>query len=262
MGKGEARQTPVQRSHSPASAGKPPRRLWRRIVRQVLSVLWAVTPLSLVFGAAPTFVIAAIMRRSWWFALAAAGYASAYVVGLVLISTAPTDASGVAVGAAGAVGGALLGLPCLFGLGHALAVRRTVFALPTPQRQRRLEPARPLPRPRPPQRALVRALEARELRKEARDLLESDPALAEQLGIGRPDLHRGFDDGGLVDVNHAPPETIANVLGLGSGHVRQIVEVRGALGGFTSTADLEVHTDLPAGLLDRLSEQLVFLSDS
>jgi hypothetical protein len=30
------------------------------------------------------------------------------------------------------------------------------------------------------------------------------PVLARELRIGRPDVPRQFDDGGLVDLNHAP----------------------------------------------------------
>ena len=38
--------------------------------------------------------------------------------------------------------------------------------------------------------------------------------LAQELKIGRPDLPRDYDDGGLVDVNHVPAAILAARLGL------------------------------------------------
>jgi hypothetical protein len=41
-----------------------------------------------------------------------------------------------------------------------------------------------------------------DLRAEGRRLLASKPALAREVGVGRPDLS-GASDYGLIDVNHA-----------------------------------------------------------
>jgi hypothetical protein len=62
--------------------------------------------------------------------------------------------------------------------------------------------------------AVARALAARTRREEARRLAESDPALARELGIGRPDLRRGYNDGGLIHLNTAPAEVFAYVCGM------------------------------------------------
>ena len=51
------------------------------------------------------------------------------------------------------------------------------------------------------------------LRREARRLQQDNPVLAQELKIGRPDLPRGYDDGGLVDVNHVPAAILASHLG-------------------------------------------------
>ncbi|MEV4639392.1 BTAD domain-containing putative transcriptional regulator [Actinoplanes sp. NPDC049548] len=54
----------------------------------------------------------------------------------------------------------------------------------------------------------------RTLREQARQFAAFDPARARQLGVGRPDLVRPFDDGGLVDLNHAPGHELARLPGV------------------------------------------------
>jgi len=56
---------------------------------------------------------------------------------------------------------------------------------------------------------LAAAQERLARRAQARALLASDPALAGELVIGRPDRHRQYDDGGLVDVNNVPTAVLA-----------------------------------------------------
>jgi len=48
--------------------------------------------------------------------------------------------------------------------------------------------------------ALAAAIACRQRRQQARQLLANDPGLARELRIGRPDLPRDYDDGGLVAV--------------------------------------------------------------
>src|SRR5690606_39982870 len=38
--------------------------------------------------------------------------------------------------------------------------------------------------------------------------------LAKRLAIGRPDLPRQFDDGGLIDLNHAPEHVLTSLPGV------------------------------------------------
>lgn len=78
-------------------------------------------------------------------------------------------------------------------------------------------------------------------RSEARDLLTSNPALAAELRIGRPDLDRHYDDGGLVDINHVPAQVIARELGIPSLVAEEIVAQRTRVGGFHSADDLVVY---------------------
>lgn len=232
-------------------AGHSGRRGWRRGVRKTASWLWAlmpVLPVATPLGPATPFVIAAIWRRSKSLSLAAAGYVAATTTAFVIHSAMPGH---------DAIVGLILWPVFLGGFVHALLIRRRVFELPSRPPIRELPAESVYPRP---QRALTEALRARALRQEARELLASDPALAEELGIGRPDLYREFDDGGLVDVNHASAAAITGCLpGLTEQQAAQIISVREQLGGFSSLADLEVHTDVPAGLLDRHGERLIFL---
>jgi len=55
---------------------------------------------------------------------------------------------------------------------------------------------------------------ARARRADARRLAAVDPPLARELGIGRPNLRRGLDDGGLVELNTAPAAVIAHLCDL------------------------------------------------
>ncbi|MDQ2587319.1 hypothetical protein CKY47_25705 [Saccharothrix yanglingensis] len=67
---------------------------------------------------------------------------------------------------------------------------------------------------------------ADQTREEARTLVARDPALARDLRIGRPDLPRQYDDGGLVDINTAPPSVIAQCCGLDDRAAEQIERAR------------------------------------
>jgi hypothetical protein len=78
-------------------------------------------------------------------------------------------------------------------------------------------------------------------RNEARALLTSNPTLAAELRIGRPDLGRQYDDGGLVDINHVPAQVIASELGIPSPIAEEIIVQRTRVGGFHSADDLVVY---------------------
>jgi hypothetical protein len=107
--------------------------------------------------------------------------------------------------------------------------------------------------------AIGEALERRHRRAEARRILERDPALARELRIGRPDLPRQFDDGGLVDVNHVPATILAILPGFTPELADEVVRVRDEHQGFTFVQELEAYANLPEGLTDELTERLLFL---
>lgn len=109
-----------------------------------------------------------------------------------------------------------------------------------------------------PSGAVSDAMKRMEARRKARRLLEKNPVLAGELGIGRPDLPQTFDDGGLVDVNHVPVWCLAKLPGIDDQVAARIVEAREDIGGFSSPADLEVTLNLPPGKLDEVRERLLF----
>ncbi|MGY1690390.1 helix-hairpin-helix domain-containing protein [Geodermatophilus sp. SYSU D01105] len=116
----------------------------------------------------------------------------------------------------------------------------------------------PLPRTTAADPAVARALAARQRRVEARQLHASDSALARELGIGRPDLGRGYDDGGLVDLNTAPAALIAQVAGIDLAHAEAITAARTQRGGtYFNLGEVLVDVGLPPHVQEQLREHAV-----
>ena len=89
-------------------------------------------------------------------------------------------------------------------------------------------------------------------RAEARRLAATNPGLARDLRIGRPDLIRDYDDGGLVDVNAVPEEVLCDAAGFSKEQAIRIAGDRDLVGGFGSVGDLVAR-----GLVDRLTAEAV-----
>jgi DNA uptake protein ComE-like DNA-binding protein len=107
----------------------------------------------------------------------------------------------------------------------------------------------------------VEAAETRiERRAEGRHLLSSKPALAREVGVGRPDIP-GAVDYGLVDVNHCPAVALTRLPGLSNDLAARIVREREQAGGFSSVEDLGVLLDLPPAAVVGLRDTAVFLKD-
>ncbi len=104
----------------------------------------------------------------------------------------------------------------------------------------------------------ARAAERLRVRREAIALVASDPALAAELGVGRPDV-RGAQHAGLIDVNHASAAAIAGLPGFDAALAARVVQLRGELNGFDSVVDLGLVADLDANHVERLRERTVFL---
>lgn len=198
--------------------------------------LLAVIPLGFTTWAA--FVYIGIKaRRPRWLAWAAV-YAGLLVAYLVLDTTFPHN--NAAVGLA-----AVLGLLAWIGGGaHAFAISDDAI--------RRID-ARSDP-------ALDAARMRIERRVEGRKVLAAQPAVAKEIGLGRPDI-AGSDDYGLVDVNHAPAATLGTLPGITAATARQIVQKRAQAGGFSSVEDLGLVLDLPPGLVDQIRDIAVFVPD-
>ncbi len=97
-------------------------------------------------------------------------------------------------------------------------------------------------------------------RQRALELARRDPALAREIGVGRPD-ERGAVDVGLVDVNNATVTALLELPGIDGDIATQIVEMRGQLVGFSSLEDLGERLDLDGNVVDGLRGEVVFLRE-
>jgi hypothetical protein len=179
----------------------------------------------------------------------AAVFGAAAAVMFTLLSLSPKDAAGKTVGTAGNL---LTSVAVVLGL--------VVVAVACVQQAKlRREILRHVPGERldGPDPAVAAALAARERRTEARKLVAEEPLIARDLRIGRPDLVRDYDDGGLVDLNNAPAGVIASVCGLDAATAEAIVDIRTTVGGFSAVDD--VSTVVPFTALDRVRDRAVVL---
>ncbi|MGP4024583.1 helix-hairpin-helix domain-containing protein [Actinomadura sp. 3N407] len=203
-------------------------------------VLWAFVPfVTLGYGTPFSFFYAAVRRGSWSLGATAAGYGfgTAAVITMLQVGN-PFFA---------VLGTFMAILLWIAGTGHAFAVRSSVFP-------------REVPRNRRNQYAIEVAKYRRTLREEARALAAEDPSLARELRIGRPDVPRTYDDGGLVDVNHAPPEIIAALPGMTPEMVERVVRRRDEQGGFMSAEEMAVDADIPPDALPQMADYTIFLT--
>lgn len=200
------------------------------------TILWALIPLlSLGLLAAVPFAHAAVrlrQRRLWV-------VTAVYAVGSLLVIVGAFLPEG---GWGDALFGTLGLVLIVVGTTHAFLLRGRVFAA------LRMQPA------------MAAALNARERREEARAIASRDAALAHELCIGRPDLPRQFDDGGLVDVNHVPAQVLVDRLALSPAEAVNVVQARDRLGGFAGPEELTALTELSPDTVDRLRDRLLFLA--
>jgi hypothetical protein len=199
------------------------------------SLAWAVAPLVTVgMAAAPCFAYAAIRRRSRVLALSSVAYG--IVTAAILWGNVVHPGSILELDAGVC---AVLLLWTVSTL-HALAVRHSVFVTV------------------PEEGAVVAAKDRIRRRDESRRIAATDPRLARELGIGRPDRPTGYDDGGLLDVNHLPGDCLRDTGGLDVAVVRKIIDARDEVGTFEGLCDLELLADLDPGSLDEVADRLVF----
>jgi hypothetical protein len=191
------------------------------------------SPLSLSIANPGLFLYPAIKLRRPIDWLAEVGY----VVALVLMFTQSNPD-----GSFNETATAALFASWVLGTAHALVIRRRAFSLDQPDHQ---------------ELVLAHALEARERRADARKILDSDPKLASDLGIGRPDLQRGYDDGGLIDVNTAPLDVISALSGVTPEIAQRLQVAREAAGGFSSIEEMAILADLPPTFVDAVRDKVV-----
>jgi hypothetical protein len=210
--------------------------------------IWSIGFLSFV----PFLTYALIRRRKRDWAVFA-GYLAATVAMIVALGSVRSGS-----GADTALGGFIVALAgcaaahacVLFRPSAGLAPLLGTSAAPTPPLE--------LARRQRNRAALAEAQGAIERRKDARRLAATDPDLARELMIGRPDLTREYDDGGLVDVNHVPGIVLAGNLGLTPDETRDVLAARDKLGRFTSAEELCAYTSLSPGRVDELRDLMTF----
>jgi len=193
-------------------------------------------PVGLTTWAAFLYIGIRARRRRWL------AWAGVYLAGVVvwLVLDAPANPASTAQGIAAAVA-----LATWIGGGvHALVVSNDAVH-----------------RIRGSEDPAVEAAETRiERRAAGRHLLATRPALAREVGVGRPDIP-GADDYGLVDVNHCPAAALIRLPGIGAGLADRIVSEREQAGGFSSVEDLGVLLDLPPATVDQIRDTAIFLKD-
>jgi hypothetical protein len=204
-------------------------------------VLWASVPIwSIGFLSFVPFLAYAIgqrTRRDW---AVFGGYLAATVVMVVALGLAGSDN-----GATTAVGGYIIALA------GCAAVHAAVLFKPG-------RAAAPGPSPRWSVRQRNQAAVAQARDRIARHLVATNPALARDLMIGRPDLRRAYDDGGLVDVNHVSAQALMQGLGLTEDEMRDVLTARRGLGRFASADELGAYTQLSPDRIDELRDLMIF----
>ena len=210
----------------------------RHTSRVVLSLVWAAAPLFTLGYATPICIgYAAVRLRSKVLWGCVAGYV--ILIGLFVATSLPQRqgsrrASGFSV--------TLFMVTMILGAVQTFALRDRVF-----NRARVSDP-------------IDEAREEIDRREHARRLLRTDPKLARELRIGRPDLERRFDDGGLVDVNHVDDQVLHQLDGVDQSVIDKIVNTRKEVGGFSSLADMTVTLDLSPDALSAVEDRLVFIA--
>ncbi|NYF55415.1 BTAD domain-containing putative transcriptional regulator [Micromonospora purpureochromogenes] len=184
----------------------------------------------------------ALWRRSWRLGLAAVGYLAAAAVAFGVLATGDPEAEPSYVEVVLVTG--LVAVCWLLGAGHVVLLSRGLWQAITGTGS-------------PPPDPLAEHRRVR--REQARYLLHHYPAARHELAIGRPDLPRAFDDGGLVDINAVPDHVLAGLPGLSAEQRRQVVMDRWLRGPFGSMEELAGRCLLPPTVSDGLRDVLLFL---
>lgn len=210
--------------------------------------LWALPVFSCgLLSFVPPIAIAAKLKqsRAWRFAGAVT---VAWFLGVVLMTSQPEEAdniwtnSGAMLYLASWIGGVVYGL--VMGPKLDWSPRTSSGVAPSYD-------------PNPAAIAEVQA--ARRKREQAREVARRDPRMARDLRIGRPDLPRQYDDGGLVDVNSAPEGAMSKWLGLSAAQSAQVVEVRHQLTRFEHVEDLVNLAGLEPSTYDEVKDRIILL---
>ncbi len=209
----------------------------RRADRVALHSHWAYISLIPVgFGAWAPLYAGVKARRPTWIALGAV-WTAMIVVALVL-------SSGHGHGNDGIVG-ALAIIAWVGGIATSFSIRDAY------DRQMRS----------PLQEATSAAEQRLHDRRRAAEIAQRDPALAQEIGIGRPD-RADADPAGLVDVNNASVTALMTLPGVDGDLATEMIETREKVGGFSSLEDCGAQLDLDGDAVEALRDKVVFLPRS
>jgi hypothetical protein len=221
--------------------------------RGAATVGWALLPLAPVLGAPIACAIAAGRRPSAATVVPLILYPAALIGFFAFILPFP---SGEIPGWANLAAFLSLLASTVGASAHLFAIRRYVWA-PVEPRPVAPKPTRPVV---PGQDWVAPALDhAARLRQDARRLAEGDPALAKRSGVGRPDVPRQFDDGGLVDLNHADIEVLQDLPGFNEATARQVRERIESVGPFQSIDEVIVEIGIAPGFEKHLREYALLM---
>jgi DNA uptake protein ComE-like DNA-binding protein len=227
----------------PASARPPAAEAGR--TGRLRRLAWASVPVwSIGFLAFAPFLRLAVARRSGKDWAVFAGYLAAVVLEIVALSVTHTNS------AWGTATGGLIILLMGGGAVHSFVTfrhdpARAAVSGPATSEQLNRE-------------ALASARSRMERRREAREIAGQNPVLCRELRIGRPDLAREYDDGGLVDVNQVPGEILQSQLGLSADEAAAVLAARTKLGSFTSVDEVSTYAQLAPDRLDAISDWMIF----
>ncbi|WP_051326337.1 ComEA family DNA-binding protein [Glycomyces tenuis] len=213
---------------------------------EIGTILWAMLPiLTCGFGVAIAFGAAVAKRRTPATIAALVGYSALSLTWICLAGTFGDQAPGWA----DALIYAILPVVTVVATVHLFVIRPLVWAPPAPA------PDVLVARASGPE-AVDRA---RRLRAQARGTVAADPMLAKRLGIGRPDLPRQFDDGGLVDLNHAPVGVLMSLPGVTAVSAKQIRDRVERFGPFQSLGEVLLVVEISPTFEHHLREYVVFI---
>jgi hypothetical protein len=213
--------------------------------RRLRRVAWASVPVwSIGFLAFVPFLRLAVARRSGKDWAVFAGYLAAVVLEIVALSVTHSNS------AWGTATGGLIILLMGGGAAHSFVAfgndpaRAASSGTATSEQLNR--------------EALATARGRMERRREAREIASQNPVLCRELRIGRPDLPREYDDGGLVDVNQVPGEILQSQLGLSADETAAVLAARAKLGSFSSADEVSTYAQLPPDRLDAIRDWMIF----
>lgn len=94
-------------------------------------------------------------------------------------------------------------------------------------------------------------------REQLRALATSNPALAREIGVGRPDTP-GARHGEMVDINHATKHELTTLPGITPEIAEQIIQIRGS--GIHSVEELGAAVDLDGTTVELLRDRVIFVA--